>query len=121
MRKASTTRSDRRARVRSRGGILMIVCHVSLNMEHLRRTCAGRNDVIRSPNGCLQSGTMILERRGVLKIHRGRFAMLTSVWCRSCQGEGGGSNWGIYMKRRETRNEKREKREERREKREEKR
>ena len=78
MRKASTARSDMRARVRISGGILMMVCHVPLNMEHLRRTCAGRKDVIRSSNGCLQSWIMMLERGGVLKIYRDWIAMLTS-------------------------------------------
>ena len=45
MRKDSTTRSDRRARVSSSGGIFMIVCYVTLKgvyIEHLRLTCPQR-------------------------------------------------------------------------------
>ena len=82
MRKASTTRSDRRARVRSSGGTLMMVCYVTLKdmyIEHLRLPCPRKEGVVRISNACLQRGNnLMLERREGFKIYRDMFAMLTS-------------------------------------------
>lgn len=50
MRKASTARSDRRARVRSSGGIFMMLCYVALKdmyIEHLRLPYPRKERVVR--------------------------------------------------------------------------
>ena len=56
MRKASTKRSDTRARVRSIGRNLMMAFHVGLRSmyrEQLRLTCPRREDNVKSSNACL--------------------------------------------------------------------
>ena len=55
MRKASTRRSERRARARSTGGILMMACYVTLKdmyKEPLRLICPRSKDVVKGSN-CL--------------------------------------------------------------------
>ncbi len=62
MRKASTRRSEVRARVSSSDCILMMACYVRLrNMyrEHLRLTCPRREGVIKGSNACLLAGRQL--------------------------------------------------------------
>ena len=64
MRKASTRRSETRARVRSTGGTLMMACYVTLKdmyQEHLRLICPRRKDKVKGSRACLQSGNSMLE------------------------------------------------------------